>query len=113
MELPKMSWPRKPPAEVFIRFGRWASNDPRSRNFSTWERERGLSVYEAKLVNGAVELVAPDEVQEAVFGRLAFAVTGKRVAAGSDGEPVLINVRALSYPIGWQRMPECVRKSNL
>lgn len=99
--------PRKP-VPVFIRFGKW-SRRSRSINFALGHSEVGVSVYPAKLVDGMVE---PDysemDICILVEGRCAFPVTGIVVGRGSDGEPVLRNLRILTYPIRFMAMPEFV-----
>ncbi|HET9280356.1 MAG TPA: hypothetical protein VFR24_00140 [Candidatus Angelobacter sp.] len=102
IELPKPIRPRIAPSEVYIRFGRWSG---RSKNFATGEYEKGVSVYPARLIDGIVYLSDEMEVCRAVIGRLAFSVTGRLIGSGSDGEPVLKQVKALPYPIAQGSMP--------
>lgn len=82
---------------LFIRFGHFKSecSEP-SMNWGTGEYERGISVYPATLK--AEDLVAPadewiDEIQshwdEFFSERTQYVVSGKVIAEGSDGEPVL------------------------
>lgn len=93
-------WPRKPPQEVFVRFGLWEPRYNQSLNFATGEHERGLSVYPATLDGDLTVKILDDfDVSELVEGRLAFAVTGRVVGTGSDGEPLLKGVRCLPYPL--------------
>lgn len=110
-DVANISWPRKAPEHVFIRFGRWSSDDCRSRNWATGEKEKGLSVYLAKFVDG---VVIPDEedldICIRVVGRLCFPVTGRIVGTGSDGEPLLRGVRVLPYPMGYKDMPAFLSK---
>ncbi len=92
-------WPRKPPAQVFVRFGLWEPSHNQSLNFATGENEGGLSVYPG-ILDGLFVSLAPDvDVSPLVEGRLAFPVTGRVVGTGSDGEPLLKAVRALPYPL--------------
>ena len=109
---------RKPPEKVFIRFGRW-SRRPRSMNFYTGELEKGLSVYNARLEpDGTVSLIGDDwsltlsswDCVGALAGRLAFAVTGKVVGQGSDGEPVLTGVKLLRNPIQFESVPKEIKE---
>lgn len=93
-------WPRKRPDQVFVRFGLWEPRTNQSLNFATGKQERGLSVYPADLSEDLVVSIAEDfDVCELVEGRLAFAVTGRVVGMGSDGEPLLKSVRCLPYPL--------------
>ena len=92
--------PRKP-VPVYIRYGLF-SNRERSSNHSTGEAERGISVYPAVLTDDcAVKLTDGWETCPSLEGqgRLCFAVTGREVGVGSDGEPVLRGVRLLPYAI--------------
>lgn len=111
--------PKHMPEQVFIRFGKWARN-MRSINHVTGERERGLSVYNARIEpDGTISLIADDYSMKAgvtaeacassLSGRLCFVVTGKVVGQGSDGEPVLTGVRLLPYAIRPQSIPEPAR----
>lgn len=110
MDWPRLTWPRKTPTEVYLRFGRWSA---RSYNHATGEKEAGVSVYPARLVDGVIELNW-DECQpadsRALRGRCAFGVTGSFVGIGSDGEPLIRGVKALSYPIGLASIPPEVRE---
>ena len=96
----QVSWPRKTPDRVYLRYGMF-SNRERSSNHATGDEEEGISVYPAVLVDDGVQL-APDVKTCPKLvgqGRLVFCVTGKEVGTGSDGEPVLRRVRMLPYPI--------------
>lgn len=110
IELPKMRWPRQLPLKVYIRFGRWSTY---SHNWSTWDRERGVSVYPAILSKSIVSLDASefDIHVPAIQGRLVFAVTGVEVGVGSDGEPLLRGVRALPFAIDYMSMPCGIERS--
>jgi hypothetical protein len=94
----RVSWPKQWPARVYLRYGLFSPRTT-SSNHATDEREHGLSVYRARLLDGVV--VLDDETCESLTGqgRLVFAVTGRETGIGSDGEPVLRGVRMLPYPI--------------
>ena len=85
--------------KVYIRYGFW-DNRLLSRNHRTRERESGVSVYRA-IVKGGVVYPNDDIAREQLHGqgRLVFAVTGDEVGVGSDGEPVLRRVKALSLSL--------------
>jgi hypothetical protein len=56
----EMKWPRKPPANIYVRFGSF-SKGLRSLNHSTRKKERGLSVYNARMEeDGTVSLIVDD-----------------------------------------------------
>lgn len=97
----KYYWSKpKSPVLVYIRYGLWAGMK-KSTNHSTREDEKGISVYRAILDNREVKL-AEDEIPCSSLegqGRLCFAVTGKEVGIGSDGEPVLIGVKIVPYAL--------------
>ncbi|MDE2104612.1 MAG: hypothetical protein KGL39_45675 [Patescibacteria group bacterium] len=113
-EIFRVCQPRKP-VPVFIRYGMF-SNRERSWNHSTGEAERGLSVYPARFVDGAIELADEarecgcDEkrTQDVLSGRYCFPVTGKVVGVGSDGEPLLVGVRMLPFAVSLK----CKRKGS-
>lgn len=95
----KLVQARRMPAQVFIRFGKFSRAQP-SINFSNGKDERGLSVYPARLVDGVAELVDDDQLEltaadcaTVLSGRCVFVVTGKVVGRGSDGEPLLRQVK--------------------
>lgn len=88
----------KKAAPLFVRFGHFQSEtrEP-SMNWGTGEYERGISVYPA--IIKADGLVSPagdwiDEIEtnwDKFFSdRVQYVVTGKVIAEGSDGEPVLM-----------------------
>ena len=82
--------------KVYVRYGFW-DNRTLSRNHRTKEREVGVSVYRATVKNRIVypdDDIAYDKLHGQ--GRLVFVVTGDEVGLGSDGEPVLRRVKALS-----------------
>jgi hypothetical protein len=109
MEWPIARWPRKPPEQVYIRFGRWSSQ---SRNYSTRDYERGVSVCPARLNPDLTVSLLLDECDPSWFdqlrgqGRLVFPVTGRAVGLGSDGEPVLRAVRCLPYAVDFRSIPD-------
>jgi hypothetical protein len=84
----------KPGMPVYIRFGRWSL---RSHNAATREAEAGVSVYLAWIKDRVVYL-DPSVLCPSLRGqgRLVFPVTGKLVGIGSDGEPVLRQVKVLA-----------------
>jgi hypothetical protein len=94
------SW--RPGEPVYLRYGLWSR---RSTNHATGSQERGVSVYAAKVVDGIVEPENPDEISFLCTGRFAWPVTGKQIATGSDGEPVLQAVQCLNLPIRLSARP--------
>ena len=84
----------KPGMRVYLRFGRWSL---RSHNAATREAEAGVSVYPA-WVEGRIVCLDPSVLCPSLRGqgRLVFPVTGKLVGIGSDGEPVLRQVKVLA-----------------
>ncbi len=100
---------RKAPKSVYLRFGRFSRTGERSMNHATGEYERGISVYRGILSDGVVTLIddpnlhlTPEESAELLRDRLVFAVTGREHSErGSDGEPLLIGIRLVSYPIDY------------
>ncbi len=86
---------------VYLRFGLFSPSNCRSLNFRTGAYERGLSVYRAELRDGVVCLddFIPNAYAEELRGRLVWAVTGREVAEGSDGEPILRGVKLVKAPI--------------
>jgi len=98
-----VNWPREPPEQVFVRFGMWDTGSNRSYNWHPLSAEGGLSVYRGVLGDDLVVGVAEGEdVSPLVAGRFAFAVTGRVVGEGSDGEPLLKGVRVLPYALDVQ-----------
>ncbi len=93
-------WPRKKPTKVYIRYGLF-SNREVSSNHATGEDEKGISAYPAEMDGDCVTLAAGIETCESLKGqgRLCFPITGREVATGSDGEPVLRGVRILPYAL--------------
>lgn len=111
-EWPRLVTPRKTPARIYLRFGRWS----RSINHATGKLERGVSVYRAAFAGGLVTLdwnsnavkwcIDPNILE----GRCVWAVTGREVCTGSDGEPILQGVVARPYSIAievYQWVTEC------
>jgi len=118
MEEERIQWIKpRAPVSVYLRFGKWGSR-PRSINFHTGETERGLSVYRAEMVSDGVVRLAEDDnlvwdvhdYAEMLEGRLVFAVTGKEVGKGSDGEPLITTVKLLPYAIEYESFPKAFRK---
>jgi hypothetical protein len=109
----EMKWPRKTPSKVYVRFGLF-SKGLRSFNHSTRKKERGLSVYNARMEeDGMVSLIVDDPTLKLnplkcaaqLLGRLVWIVTGREVGKGSDGEPLLVEVRILPYGIRYESIP--------
>lgn len=88
----------RPEEPVYLRYGVWARGS-RSMNHQTRVIEKGLSVYRACVKDGVVELADTPSTQLEGQGRVVFAVQGKLAAYGSDGEPVLQDVRVIRLPI--------------
>jgi hypothetical protein len=106
------------PQKVYIRFGKF-SKGHRSMNHATGQMEKGLSVYNARLeADDTVSLIADDwslsltakDCGKRLQGRLAFVVTGEKIAQGSDGEPVLRRVRLLHHAIRHESLPAEVKE---
>lgn len=100
------------PEQVFIRFGKFSRLLP-SINFSNGKDERGLSVYPARLVDGVAELVDDDQLEltpadcaSVLSGRCVFVVTGKVVGRGSDGEPLLKQVKLVPCAVSIDSIKE-------
>lgn len=114
----KFSNPRVPPTNVYIRFGKWGRRH-RSINFHTGEVEKGISVYPARLTQDGYAVLADDDLiltaqdcAETLNGRLVFVLTGKEVARGSDGEPVLVGVKLLPYAVDINSIPKEIRRQD-
>jgi len=120
-------WNTKPPRKevpVFLRFGKFSRYE-RSFNFSTGKYEKGISVYPAKIADGVVELddsqyrwmwvrindMRDDDGVSLFNGRCVFVLTGKEIAKGSDGEPVLqpSSIRILPYSVALHKIQELAR----
>ena len=115
----EMRWPRKPPEKVYVRFGLF-SKGLRSLNHSTGKKERGLSVYNARMEEDeTVSLIVDDptlslnplKCAAQLRGRLVWIVTGREVRKGSDGEPVLVAVRILPYRIRHDSIPAEIKST--
>ena len=94
-----ISRPKQVP-RVYLRYGLF-SGMRSSSNHSTGHSEIGLSVYPGEYCDGAVGLAEDVETSDQLIGqnRLCIPVTGREVGIGSDGEPVLTNVRVLPYAV--------------
>jgi len=122
-------WNTKPPRKdvpVFIRFGKFSRRE-RSFNFSTGEYEKGISVYPAKITDHGVTLddsqyrfmwvrindMVDDDGVSLFNGRCVFVLTGKEVAKGSDGEPLLqpSSIRVLPYTVVLHKIQEIARST--
>jgi len=94
----------KPGTRVYLRYGLWGGMR-KSTNAFTGVDEAGISVCPATLDESLA--VVPVEHECSDFwrrqlsgqGRLCFAVTGREVGVGSDGEPILVGVKILPYAI--------------
>jgi hypothetical protein len=115
----EMKWPRKIPSKVYVRFGLF-SKGLRSFNHSKRKRERGLSVYNARIEeDGTVSLSVDDSTLKLnplkcaaqLRGRLVWVVTGREVDKGSDGEPLLVRVRILPYRIRHDSIPAEIKSA--
>jgi hypothetical protein len=95
-----VNWPKRRPEPVFVRFGVWDTRANASLNWHTLSGEAGLSVYRGVLSDDLIVSVdGREDVSPLVAGRFAFAVTGRVVGVGSDGEPLLKGVRVLPYAL--------------
>jgi hypothetical protein len=117
--------PRKA-VPVFLRFGKFSRYE-RSFNFATGEYEKGISVYPAKITEDGVVLddseyrwmwIRINDMRDndgvSLFnGRCVFVLTGKEVAKGSDGEPLLrpSSIRVLPYTVAFDKIRELVGKA--
>jgi hypothetical protein len=89
--------------KVYLRYGEWGRS---SRNHHTGKREKGISVYSA-VVDHKGFVMPSDSTERCRLcdTRIAVAVTGIERGKGSDGEPVLIKVRALALPLSLLARP--------
>jgi hypothetical protein len=115
----EMKWPRKTPSKVYVRFGEF-SKGARSFNHSTRKKERGLSVYNARMEEDeTVSLIVDDPTLKLnalkcaaqLRGSLVWIVTGREVGKGSDGEPLLVAVRILPYRIRHDSIPAEIKSA--
>jgi len=86
--------------DIYIRFGALPKGG-RSRNWASGEYERGVSVYRARYnVNtGTYQpfgALPGAEIAHLLRGSKILLVTGDKVGTGSDGEPLLSNVRIIA-----------------
>jgi hypothetical protein len=86
---------------VYIRFNRLPRGG-KSKNFATGSLENGVSVYEAQydLVSGEYKIcgsgLAGALIAYTIKNAPIYFVTGREAGRGSDGEPVLENVKVLA-----------------
>jgi hypothetical protein len=115
----EMKWPRKTPSKVYVRFGLF-SKGSRSFNYSTKKKERGLSVYNARMEEDCtVSLIVDDPTLKLnpfkcaaqLVGHLVWIVSGREVGKGSDGEPLLVEVRILPYRIRHDSIPAEIKSA--
>lgn len=86
--------------DIYIRFGALPKGG-KSRNWASGEYERGVSVYRARYnVNtGTYQpfgALPGAEIAHLLRGSKILLVTGDKVGTGSDGEPLLSNVRIIA-----------------
>lgn len=83
---------------VYVRFGDIPPGE-NSKNYLTGKTERGVSVYEAIMRDNKVNILMPSLTYSCcvslsgVLDRPMHILTGKVVGIGSDGEPLLIDIR--------------------
>ena len=113
----EMNWNTRVPKKefpVYLRYGKFSRYE-RSFDFSRGEYEKGISVYPAQIKDGLVTLdqsqmrflyvTMADMIDEngdsMLSGRCVFALTGKEVGKGADGEPLLMpsSIRVLPLTI--------------
>ncbi len=82
---------------LYVRYGLWGR---RSTNYSTGEEEIGVSVYRARIERCAAHIHPEEEVSNQLKGqgRIAWLVTGIEVGTGSDGEPLLRQLKLVWGP---------------
>jgi hypothetical protein len=90
-----------PSYTAYLRFKNLPANG-RSHNYATGQTEAGISVYELDwdLVAGAWRLCGSATPAQLIINTLrgdvpAYIVTGERVGTGSDGEPLLTDVKII------------------
>jgi hypothetical protein len=87
--------------DVYVRFNNLPKNG-KSKNYATGCLERGISVYAARydLVSGEYQLcgsgLAGALIAYTIKGAPVYFVSGMETGKGSDGEPLLKNVKILS-----------------
>lgn len=82
--------------DIYIRFGNLPKGG-KSRNWASGEYERGVSVYRAhyNVSTGTYQpfgALPGAEIAHLLRGSKIWLVTGDKIGAGSDGEPLLTNV---------------------
>lgn len=99
---PQVAAMRKVHKPRYIRFGRLPKGN-RSVNHATGQKEKGVSCYEARLnvVTGAWELTGDGLADAAIQGAFGlydsvWLLEGKEAGRGSDGEPVITNVKIIA-----------------
>lgn len=99
LEAQKTKWDNA--EDVFIRFSK-PPQSGKSYNYASGEYEPGVSVYRGKqTANGEVKVFpsTPDELWGVMnfkaHGVDIFVVSGKEIGVGSDGEPLLENVKII------------------
>lgn len=87
--------------KTFVRFGDIPALG-KSKNYLTEVNEIGISVYDAvELEDGSVRIIFPNLTYSAcvslsgVIERPMYEVSGDIVGTGSDGEPLLKNIRII------------------
>lgn len=84
----------------FIRFGDIPDNEM-SKNFLTNENELGVSVYDCVIHNDKIGLVFPNLTYSScvtlsgVLDRPCYLVEGDKIGIGSDGEPLIKNIKII------------------
>jgi hypothetical protein len=78
---------------VYMRFGK-SPKEGYSFNYMDNEKEKGVSVYEAKIADdGSFRIVNANHLMEATYlqvqERPIYVLSGKEIGRGADGEPVI------------------------
>lgn len=86
--------------DIYIRFGTLPKGG-RSRNWASGEYERGVSVYRAhyNINTGTYQpfgALPGAEIAHLLRGSKIWLVTGDKVGTGSDGEPLLSNIKIIA-----------------
>ena len=114
--LDEMGGARKanPAKPVYIRFGIF-DRRCRSYNHNTGAEEKGLSVYRAKWVDGAVALVDDDSLRltprdcaHVLRNRVAIPVAGIEAGVGADGEPLVRQARPVAAALDIRSMRQAI-----